>query len=123
MKQNNYILNLVYLEESGLVKFGWKRNDDISILSKDTYIVSSCSEKEVYTSISDLYNYIKLSYGDSPEDIIEEWSDNVPLFESYLQDTVSSYQKDDGLFLIKLCKLCTRKGARFTFRENEYFIY
>ena len=123
MNQNSYVLNLVYLEEDGLVKFGWKKSDDISVIEKDSYIVSSCSEKDAYTSISDLYNYIKMSYGDTPEEIIQEWSDNVPLFETYLQDTISSYKKGDALFLIKLCKLCTEKSGEFSFRENRYFIY
>ena len=123
MNQNSYILKLVYFEEDGSVKFGWKKSDDISIVEKDTYIVSSCSETEVYTSVSDLYSYIEMSYGSSPEHILKEWSDNVPLFESYLQETISSYKKDDALFLIKLCKLCTKTERAFLFRGKKYFIY
>ena len=118
----NKVLKLLYFEEDGLKKFGWKEifaKDQeewfgaLGCRSGDGNVVKVSSKDGVYyTTKDELKNYITMSYGISPEEVILIWSENTPLFEHACSENNILYKEGDGLYVMELCRIVTSEKTK-----------
>ena len=113
------VLKLIYFEENGYKKFGWKEqevvdeNRAISLLGQDKIIKVLDENLSIYTTKEDLKSFIKMSYGLEPNEILSTWGTNVPLFEDKCAENNLSYKYGDGKYLIELCKVIEEEKEIF----------
>ena len=109
------IIKLIYFEENGYKKFGWKQEEvDNEIKATSLFPQHKVIKVEedgsfTYTSVEELKSYIKMSFGLDYKEIVSIWSENVPLFEVECSKDNLFYKEGDGKYLMELCKIIDKE--------------